>query len=818
MTFYEAALSVLTAAGHPIHIEELTRLVLEAGLLSHVGKTPQEVMEDRLLSMARKPKDRKIGVTAPHTFCLTSWGLPEDPEALDLPVIDTYEHNTGPLLRGRERDPDASPSKVRFAGRGERTRGQWREENVEKRQHMELVKHVAEAVLEILKDVRRPLSPVDLAASARDRDLVSDDLGADALAAAVKEDNRRRTDGGKAPLFDVLSTGEIALHGTVAAEPAKTERTPAAPALVLTPQKFMAAVHEHKVAVGRALLRRLGELEGLGFDQAMQTLLERRGFTDLKIARRYRDGTVFIGRKRMGLVELRYAVRVVRGLSEVTAADVAEHSRTLAQYGSQMGIILSASPVRPHVIQAAASAVPPIFLFCGDALARLCMESAVGVSKSTVEVFELDEGFFQGAGDTSQEDRERRRLVQQTQYQAQVAAQVPTDAQTQGPAQSEKSADALSEKTAVPDAPAGEGAEQPQAGTGLSRRQAKKERYRQKKEAREAARRMAAAAKAKARAEAAGRRNEAEAEAGTPPAPAQGESAGESPRPSDELAVKAAEAASGAAAIPTESSAALPETEAHSAAAEAPDLAASDVTQTHVGAEKAESAERAPEKVQSAEAAPGTSESEPPARKSASASVYDPGRFGNFSADAVRTLQAPHVAAADGAEAEAGAQAAAENAQPQAAEGAEAAADAAKESDKPETVRGRNKARHSRRRQAEKAAEMKAAAEKAEKASSRKKAPRKSEKKPEQDVAAPVESVPGDAGEAEAAAKSVTPQAALPASATAGDRTAKKSAARSSAKSAKAANGAESAQGDAAEAADKAESSEHRGDGQAVES
>ena len=103
MTFYEAALRVLEAAGQPLSSVEITEKSIAQGLLSHVGKTPEQTMLSRLAAMARRARDRRVTVTATDTFALVDWGLPEDANALEA-MSAPYEHpeeGLPPLRPGR---------------------------------------------------------------------------------------------------------------------------------------------------------------------------------------------------------------------------------------------------------------------------------------------------------------------------------------------------------------------------------------------------------------------------------------------------------------------------------------------------------------------------------------------------------------------------------------------------------------------------------------------------------------------------------------------------------------------------------------------
>src|SRR5918994_1984831 len=119
MTFYEAALRVLEAAGRPLHFVEITARSIQQSLLSHVGKTPELTMLSRLLAMARRKTDRKVVVTSKDMFALSDWALPEDPEALAQTALGEAREEENVLpLRPAERHPEPRTENVRVAGRG----------------------------------------------------------------------------------------------------------------------------------------------------------------------------------------------------------------------------------------------------------------------------------------------------------------------------------------------------------------------------------------------------------------------------------------------------------------------------------------------------------------------------------------------------------------------------------------------------------------------------------------------------------------------------------------------------------------------------
>lgn len=70
MTFYEAAVEVLRRTGRPLHFKKITEAALRDQLLSHVGKTPEATMEDRLDQETKKEDASWIVRTRPGVYML----------------------------------------------------------------------------------------------------------------------------------------------------------------------------------------------------------------------------------------------------------------------------------------------------------------------------------------------------------------------------------------------------------------------------------------------------------------------------------------------------------------------------------------------------------------------------------------------------------------------------------------------------------------------------------------------------------------------------------------------------------------------------
>src|SRR5262249_45525014 len=211
MTFYEAALRVLEAAGQPLTSVEITERSIAQGLLSHVGKTPEQTMLSRLAAMARRARDRRVTVTGPETFALTDWGITEDAAALEA-MSAPYEHPEEglPPLRPVERHPEPRGDNVRGIGRQERRRRHDEEER--ERGKKRRYPPIPEVAFELLGEADAPLAPSEVLRLARGRQLASDELQPEALLTSVAEESQRRIDAGRRTNFALDATGALMLE------------------------------------------------------------------------------------------------------------------------------------------------------------------------------------------------------------------------------------------------------------------------------------------------------------------------------------------------------------------------------------------------------------------------------------------------------------------------------------------------------------------------------------------------------------------------------------------------------------------------------
>jgi len=396
MTFTEAAIEVLRREGKPLHFKKLTEIAVRENLLDHVGKVPDDTMADQLAAHCRLPRaERTVIPVQQGTFALAEWGVEEDPAGLEG-LIEVPPEGELPY-RNRERHPILS----REAGRGaSRSEGRPRRREDEERRGRRFPPP-AEVAYEILAGAGRALPVGEIAATGAERLLMPEAFGRDvgALRAALLEDNRRREGAGRKPLFQL--DGDTV---TLVAQPEPGERVAASPA---APRAVQGAGELRRAALA-ALRRRLRECDGPTVEHVSMRLLEKLGFKDLKVAKRGREHVVCTGKLRMGLGDVRHAMRIIRGGADAGRRDVSDLRRDLVHYGAQIGVVLSpGDAAREARGEAGAAGQLPVLLLCGEALAEALSDAGVGCV--SVVVPELDEAFFATAAELADREEAARR-------------------------------------------------------------------------------------------------------------------------------------------------------------------------------------------------------------------------------------------------------------------------------------------------------------------------------------------------------------------------------------------------------------------------
>ncbi|WP_233610241.1 HTH domain-containing protein [Corallococcus sp. AB049A] len=503
MTFYEAALRVLESEGRPLHFLEITEKSIQLSLLSHIGKTPEVTMLSRLAAMARRTRDRKVIVTAKDTFALTDWSLSEDLEALaQTGVMEPHPEEELPPLRPVERHPEPRTDNVRASGRGTERKRRRDEGDEERGGRRKRFPPLPEVVFEILSEAEAGLRTDQLIERAKAKELCAEETTVEAVLTALLEDNQRRIDAGRRPQYAFnQETGEVSLERAGApseAPPLELQAAfaqalgipleggrpvlgkPAAAGEPLVDEALITtartALKDARRAVARGLRKRLGDADVGTFEKSVVKMMHGLGFRELKVAKRSKEGPLLTARKREGSVELRYAVRMLKGMPGIDRKTVQELRRDLGHYSAQVGLLVSAGEVRGDARSEAQANGSLVMLWCGDALGEKFLEAKTAVTVTQVELYDIDERFFEAAK-LDAEEAQRRREERKSEKQAREEG-------------------GEGEVAATTDKP--ERAERPERGDRQERSERRRDRQRERAEAREAAQSGTEGAEAKA--------------------------------------------------------------------------------------------------------------------------------------------------------------------------------------------------------------------------------------------------------------------------------------------------------------------------------
>ncbi|HTO97246.1 MAG TPA: restriction endonuclease [Myxococcales bacterium] len=466
MTFTEAAVEVLRRAGKPLHFKEIAEAALRENLLSHVGQDPELTMGQRLAALAKREDERKVVAIEPEgTFALSEWGVPAEAQVEPVaPPLQPAE-NGEPLYRPREREPRAihAQARKRLAELQAEHEEGYEEAEAERRRQDQGRKGQrrfpppAEVVFEALAQRQSGAPLAELSADLLRRQLLSDALVRDlpSLVAALLEDNRRRTEAGRKPAFIV--DGERVTLVEFPPPSALPEEAARAPHVGARPMGAAQLGAEVRRAVIRALRRRLSELDTGAFENLCTALLEKMGMRDVRVAKRSKEGPLYLARQRRGVSDLRVAVKLVRGGREIGRSDVQELRKDLAHYSAQMGLVLAPGEAgRDARGEASAAGQAPVALYAGDALPEEMIACRVGVTVQTVEVPDLDEAFFAGLAQKREERgerHERRHREERPEEAAPAAAPEPARPALEAPAPEEAAPLLLPEAQAEPEPP-----------------------------------------------------------------------------------------------------------------------------------------------------------------------------------------------------------------------------------------------------------------------------------------------------------------------------------------------------------------------------
>ena len=122
MTFYEAAVEVLRRSKRPLHFKKITEVAIRDALLSHVGKTPETTMGERLELEVRRADESIVIKTRPGVYALREEileKLNQEAEEREQARLARVARSEGESSEAVEEDEDDDPDSVEVEGQDE---------------------------------------------------------------------------------------------------------------------------------------------------------------------------------------------------------------------------------------------------------------------------------------------------------------------------------------------------------------------------------------------------------------------------------------------------------------------------------------------------------------------------------------------------------------------------------------------------------------------------------------------------------------------------------------------------------------------------
>lgn len=427
MTFFDAAVQILKDSNRPLHYKKITELAISKSMLSHVGKTPDVLMEAKLSEEASKTTAPVVVKIRPGVFALAAsarskpilksnpsvtLGEPEKPEEKRA-----RSSSTEATAEPGESQPSQVANDVDSGGRGRqkrrrrRSRGgkssdggsQRRGATAESARTQETAPspepeteparepaeslapeqpedRISRAAIDTLQRLKRPISGEKLAQR------LSRSLGSKVspplVEQALEDLNLRRIESGRRPPFLRRVDGWSLTDKELGADMVKGHDA-------------LQASYDHIAAdTASALATTIAGFDHDAAEALVRATLVGLGFETVLIERPERC-TVFKASAARSLVALDVAVLVRTERAPASADEVAAFRGRLARYNVHQGVMVSLKSGfdEDAAREAADSDLAPISLFDARSFAPVAIGVGIGVRHYSVRVPILDRDF-----------------------------------------------------------------------------------------------------------------------------------------------------------------------------------------------------------------------------------------------------------------------------------------------------------------------------------------------------------------------------------------------------------------------------------------
>lgn len=341
MKLIDAIIKILAEAQAPLHIQEITKRLLNDGLWQTSGKTPADTVGAKIYTHIKKNGENSLFIkVAPQTFMLgdkkkNNCDIKMNPVCAEK----TYEKLTGSLG-------------LSFTD-------------------------CAQKVLEEFGD-KKPMHYRKITQKALENGwLTTNGKTPEAtMYAQIITEIKRQQGRGEQPRFIQLGRGEVALsqwseHG------------------------LAFQIEQHNARIRKALREKLLSMSAGEFEELISILLAELGFEDIEVTKRSHDGGIDVRGTLIvaDAVHIKMAVQAKKWKikNNVQAPTVQQVRGSLGAH--EQGLIITTSDFSSGAIKEAAQPnKTPIALINGKQLVLLLMEHNIGVQCSIQKLFDMDEG------------------------------------------------------------------------------------------------------------------------------------------------------------------------------------------------------------------------------------------------------------------------------------------------------------------------------------------------------------------------------------------------------------------------------------------
>lgn len=359
MSVSDAIKQVLYEAREPLHSREITRRMLDRGLWTTQGKTPEATVNAYLASDIKDNGSSSLFQrTTRGVFALRSWGLPEYTEnrqaiGQEISSQDTADQGVikGPSYPTYQ--PDHNLHTLSFTD-------------------------AAESVLRQFGS-GKPMHYRDITQKALDLRILrtSGQTPEATMYAQILTEIAREERLGKSPRFVKLGKGRVSLT-----QWQQDEQSP----------ELAKLIERHNQNVRKQLHERLHQMNPTEFEELISELLIALGLESVSVTEPSHDGGIDVrGVLVIGeVVRLKMAVQVKRWKENVQVDTVRQVRGSLSTH--ERGLVITTSDFSKGAREEATySDRSPIFLMDGEQLVSLLIEYNIGVQRTSYNLLELND-------------------------------------------------------------------------------------------------------------------------------------------------------------------------------------------------------------------------------------------------------------------------------------------------------------------------------------------------------------------------------------------------------------------------------------------